>query len=120
MKIEANTLQEAFQKAAEQLNCSVTQLDIKVLQHPSSGFLGFFKRSAIIEANLENQPKPQHKPKNDKNFVKKNDENEAIKEDKKQAKNTIIVIKSEALKNIEMKKAKLNLSKKNIKMKSQI
>lgn len=86
MKIEANTLQEAFQKAAEQLNCSVTQLDIKVLQHPSSGFLGFFKRSAIIEANLENQPKLQHKPKNDKNFVKKNDENEAIKENKKQAK----------------------------------
>ncbi|WP_103582639.1 Jag N-terminal domain-containing protein [Campylobacter concisus] len=86
MKIEANTLQEAFQKAAEKLNCSVTQLDIKVLQHPSSGFFGFFKRSAIIEANLENQPKPQHKPKNDKNFVKKNDENEAVKEDKKQAK----------------------------------
>ena len=56
MKIEANTLQEAFQKAAEKLNCSVTQLDIKVLQHPSSGFFGFFKRSAIIEANLENQP----------------------------------------------------------------
>ena len=69
MKIEANTLQEAFQKAAEQLNCSVTQLDIKVLQHPSSGFFGFFKRSAIIEANLENQSKPQHKSKNDKNFV---------------------------------------------------
>ena len=86
MKIEANTLQEAFQKAAEQLNCSVTQLDIKVLQHPSSGLFGFFKKTAIIEANLENQPKPQHKPKNDKNFVKKNDENEAIKEDKKQAK----------------------------------
>ena len=86
MKIEANTLQEAFQKAAEKLNCSVTQLDIKVLQHPSSGFFGFFKRSAIIEANLENQPKPQHKPKNDRNFAKKNDENEAIKEDKKQAK----------------------------------
>lgn len=86
MKIEANTLQEAFQKAAEQLNCSVTQLDIKVLQHPSSGFFGFFKRSAIIEANLENQPKPQHKPKNDKNFVKKNDESESVKEEKKQSK----------------------------------
>ena len=28
MKIEANTLQEAFQKAAEQLNCSVTELDM--------------------------------------------------------------------------------------------
>ena len=56
MKIEANTLQEAFQKAAEQLNCSVTQLDIKVLQHPSGGIFGFFKKTAIIEANLENQP----------------------------------------------------------------
>ena len=86
MKIEANTLQEAFQKAAQQLNCSVTELDIKVLQHPSSGFLGFFKKTAIIEANLENQPKPQQKPKNDRNFAKKSDENEPAKEEKKQSK----------------------------------
>lgn len=86
MKIEANTLQEAFQKAAEQLNCSVTELDIKVLQHPSGGIFGFFKKTAIIEANLENQPKPQHKPKNDRNFVKKSDENEPAKEEKKQSK----------------------------------
>ena len=86
MKIEANTLQEAFQKAAEQLNCSVTELDIKVLQHPSGGIFGFFKKTAIIEANLENQPKPQHKPKNDRNFAKKSDENESVKEEKKQGK----------------------------------
>ena len=85
MRIEANTLQEAFQKAAEQLNCSVTQLDIKVLQHPSGGFLGFFKKTAIIEANLENQPKPS-RPKNDRNFTKKSDENELVKEEKKQGK----------------------------------
>ena len=86
MKIEANTLQEAFQKAAEQLNCSVTELDIKVLQHPSSGIFGFFKKTAIIEANLENQPKPQQKPKSDRNFAKKSDENESVKEEKKQSK----------------------------------
>ena len=86
MKIEANTHQEAFQKAAEQLNCSVTELDIKVLQHPSGGIFGFFKKTAIIEANLENQPKPQHKPKNDRNFAKKSDENEPAKEEKKQSK----------------------------------
>ena len=86
MKIEANTLQEAFQKAAEQLNCSVTELDIKVLQHPSGGIFGFFKKTAIIEANLENQPKPQHKPKNDRNFAKKSDDNESVKEEKKQSK----------------------------------
>ena len=86
MRIEANTLQEAFQKAAEQLNCSVTELDIKVLQHPSGGIFGFFKKTAIIEANLENQPKPQQKPKNDRNFAKKSDENEPVKEEKKQSK----------------------------------
>ena len=86
MKIEANTLQDAFQKAAQQLNCSVTELDIKVLQHPSGGIFGFFKKTAIIEANLENQPKPQYKPKNDRNFAKKSDENESIKEEKKQGK----------------------------------
>lgn len=86
MRIEANTLQEAFQKAAQQLNCSVTELDIKVLQHPSGGIFGFFKKTAIIEANLENQPKPQQKPKNDRNFAKKNDENEPVKEEKKQSK----------------------------------
>ena len=85
MKIEANTLQEAFQKAAEQLNCSVTQLDIKVLQHPSGGIFGFFKKTAIIEANLENQPKSS-RPKNDRNFAKKSDENEPAKEEKKQSK----------------------------------
>ena len=85
MRIEANTLQEAFQKAAEQLNCSVTQLDITVLQHPRSGLLGFFKKTAIIEANLENQPKSS-RPKNDRNFTKKSDENEPIKEEKKQGK----------------------------------
>ena len=85
MRIEANTLQEAFQKAAEQLNCSVTQLDIKVLQHPSGGIFGFFKKTAIIEANLENQPKPS-RPKNDRNFTKKSDENELVKEEKKQGK----------------------------------
>ena len=37
MRIEAENLQAAFEKAASELGCSVTQLDIKVLQNPSSG-----------------------------------------------------------------------------------
>jgi len=93
MKIEANTLQEAFQKAAEQLNCSVTELDIKVLQHPSGGIFGFFKKTAIIEANLENQPKPQHKPKNDRNFAKKSDEDAFAEKGEKEAEEPGYVIK---------------------------
>nr|WP_314240966.1 Jag N-terminal domain-containing protein [uncultured Campylobacter sp.] len=61
MRIEAENLQEAFQKAAQELNCSVTELDIKILQNPSAGFLGFFKKTAIIEAVKEGAHKEAQK-----------------------------------------------------------
>ncbi|WP_298042769.1 Jag N-terminal domain-containing protein, partial [uncultured Campylobacter sp.] len=50
MIIEAENLKDAYNKAAAELGCSVTQLNVRVLQHPSGGFLGFFKKNAIIEA----------------------------------------------------------------------
>ncbi|MDR2635630.1 MAG: Jag N-terminal domain-containing protein [Campylobacteraceae bacterium] len=49
MRVEADTLEEAYSKAAEELSCSVTELDLQVLQYPKSGFLGFGKKSAIVE-----------------------------------------------------------------------
>ena len=61
MRIEAENLQEAFQKAAQELNCSVTELDIKILQNPSAGFLGFFKKTAIIEVVKEGAHKEAKK-----------------------------------------------------------
>ena len=61
MRIEAENLQEAFQKAAQELKCSVTELDIKILQNPSAGFLGFFKKTAIIEAVKEGAHKEAKK-----------------------------------------------------------
>jgi len=57
MRVEADTLQEAFSKAASKLSCSVTQLDIKIIQHPRSGLFGMFKKTAIIEASREGQSK---------------------------------------------------------------
>ena len=60
MIITAPTLDEAYKKASDDLNCSIVELDIKVIQNPSSGFLGMFKKEAIIEIKLEkNQTKPQ-------------------------------------------------------------
>ncbi|MDL0089142.1 Jag N-terminal domain-containing protein [Campylobacter gastrosuis] len=62
MRVEASNLQEAFSKAAEQLGCSVTELDVKeIIQHPSSGFLGFFKKNAIIEVEREQKAQNQQK-----------------------------------------------------------
>ncbi len=55
IRIEADTLEEAYSKAAAQLTCSVTQITFNVIQNPSSGFLGMFKKVAIIEARCTNE-----------------------------------------------------------------
>jgi len=53
IKIEAVTLEEAYQNAAATLQCSVTEMAVEVVQVPSSGFLGLFKKSAIIVATID-------------------------------------------------------------------
>jgi len=55
IKIEAITLEGAFKDAASALDCSVTQLAVEVVQSPSSGFLGLFKKKAIIVATIKNE-----------------------------------------------------------------
>ena len=52
-KVEADTLEEAYQKAATQLACSITDLEYEVIQHPSKGILGFLKKKAIIVATCK-------------------------------------------------------------------
>jgi spoIIIJ-associated protein len=54
-KIEANTLEQAYADAAAALECSVTELVVEIVQSPSSGFLGFFKKKAIIVATMKSQ-----------------------------------------------------------------
>ncbi len=72
IKIEAITLDKAYEDAATALECSVTELAIEVVQHPKAGVLGFFKKSAIIvatidtkmvKANKRKKPKAKDKPK---------------------------------------------------------
>ncbi|BAF69994.1 Jag N-terminal domain-containing protein [Nitratiruptor sp. SB155-2] len=48
MKFEAPTLEEAYTKASETFGKSITELDVKILQHPSKGILGIGKKNAII------------------------------------------------------------------------
>jgi spoIIIJ-associated protein len=49
-KIEAPTLEEAYEKAAEDFGCSVVELKCEIVQYPSAGILGLFKKPAIIIA----------------------------------------------------------------------
>lgn len=53
IKIEADSLEEAYSKAASELECSVTQLDVEIVQHPSRGLLGLFKKPAVIVASCK-------------------------------------------------------------------
>jgi spoIIIJ-associated protein len=105
IRIEALTLEEAYQNAASSLECSVTELKIEVVQSPSNGFLGMFKKSAIIVAVKENSedkivesdkiPEDKETPKKDKN---QNKEEKTPKKDKNQENNKKYLKKSKMIK----------------------
>jgi spoIIIJ-associated protein len=65
-KFEAPTLEEAYAEAAKAFSCSITELDIQVVQNPSRGFLGFGKKPAVIVATCPAQERNARKgPKRD-------------------------------------------------------
>ena len=76
-KIEAKTLEEAYALATQEFDCSITELDCEIVQHPSSGFLGLFSKSAVIvvaqKRELDNQKSIKKEPKPAK-LAKKVDE----------------------------------------------
>ena len=55
IRITADTLEDAYKKASKELGVSVIDLEIEILQAPSRGFLGLFKKSAIISATSKIQ-----------------------------------------------------------------
>ena len=80
IRIESKTLEAAYSQAAEKLACSVTQLHVEIVQHPSSGFLGLFTKSAIIVAVRKNEPKAEAAPV-EKMSVKPKEEIAAVNEE---------------------------------------
>ncbi len=63
-RIEADTLEEAYSKAAKELSCSVTEINYEIIQHPTSGVMGLFKKTAIISAvkkitDIKEEPKQE-------------------------------------------------------------
>ncbi len=72
VKVEAPTLEAAYIEAAKKLNCSISELQYEIIQHPSKGVMGLFKKSAIIVAECKSAshhpqstaPSPQPTPTN--------------------------------------------------------
>lgn len=54
-KIVAETLQKAITQASLELGCSVTELDYEIIQIPSKGFFGAWKKDAIIVAAVSSK-----------------------------------------------------------------
>jgi spoIIIJ-associated protein len=95
IRIEANTLEEAYSKAAAELTCSVTQITFEVVQNPSSGFLGMFKKSAIVEArrssdrtskSTDDRPKKNRNRRNKNKKVEQSEDREKKETNKPQVK----------------------------------
>lgn len=103
IKIEADTLEKAYQDAASSLKCSVTELVVEVVQLPKQGYLGLFKKKAIIVAANENRNLSDEKLEEPKVEVKEEvkEEKAEVKEEKVEPKNTI----SKALKVDKVKSA---------------
>lgn len=53
-KVEAPTLEEAYQKAATELSCSIADLEYEVIQYASKGIFGLMAKNAIIVASCRN------------------------------------------------------------------
>ncbi|OHE08743.1 MAG: hypothetical protein A2513_01875 [Sulfurimonas sp. RIFOXYD12_FULL_33_39] len=60
IRIESSTLEQAYKDAATALECSASELMIEVIQSPSNGFIGLFKKNAIIVAAKKKQESGKH------------------------------------------------------------
>jgi len=70
---EAKTLADAYELASQEFECSITELDITIIQAGSNGIFGLFKKNAIISAKIVTKQYPQKKKRkenNPKNFKK--------------------------------------------------
>ena len=70
-KFEAKCLDEVYELAKADFNCSITDLDIEVIQQPSNGFLGFGKKNAVIQACFKDDCQTYEKEENNQSFKKK-------------------------------------------------
>lgn len=68
-KFEANTLEEAYELATVDFECSVTEITFEVIQQPSKGFFGFGKKNAVVMA-LKNQNSFKYQKQKDHKFKK--------------------------------------------------
>lgn len=79
IKIESPTLEQAYKDASIALECSVAQLVVEVIQVPSKGIFGMFKKNAIIVAAKKHNDTPQSYQKSEPFDTKKEIDTQQVK-----------------------------------------
>lgn len=100
--IKADTLELAMGQASDKLGCSVTELQIEVVEYPKRGFLGLMKKQAVIavikkerssesektenvkEARVEKNSKPAKHSKSKKDTLPKNSQDRKDRSERKE------------------------------------
>ncbi|CUU78772.1 RNA-binding protein Jag [Campylobacter hyointestinalis subsp. hyointestinalis] len=59
-EVTAPNLEAAYKQAAKELECSVMELDIEILQRPRAGILGMFHKDAIVRASYSDKRQKEH------------------------------------------------------------
>ncbi|HHD77563.1 MAG TPA: protein jag [Campylobacteraceae bacterium] len=62
VKVVAPTLEEAYKKASQAFDCSIVELDIEVVQAPSSGLFGLFRKDAVINVTHKRRKEKEAHP----------------------------------------------------------
>ncbi len=70
-QFEAKTLEEVYELASNEFGCSITELEIDIVQQPSNGFLGFGKKNAIIAASIKKSRRRDNRKPREQKFRKK-------------------------------------------------
>jgi len=84
-KIEANTLEEAYEIACREFDCSFMELKYEIIQYPVKGLLGIFSKKAIIVADRKEEKKEKIKDKDIKNQDIVADNSNIVEEDIKES-----------------------------------
>ena len=95
-KVEAPTLEEAYQKASQMLECSISELQCEVVQHPAKGIFGFLKKNAVIVATCKNKKKSSSQT-STKKEVKKEIPLDLPNEEENAATEIIAIVKEETV-----------------------
>jgi spoIIIJ-associated protein len=90
---EAPTIAEACQKAASDNNCTVSDLEYKIIQYPKKGIFGLFSKNAIIDIINIKKAKIKDEKKEDKTIPKEPEEISEIQKEKIETKDNTKQVK---------------------------